>query len=183
MSVAMSLKAGWLNASLGTVHDTLAAHNLSQAGAALNGTLASSSDAELRVWYEVGALTSILATLLVVALLCAWRRCIARAIAIVQECTKVFGAMPLLMLWPLLALAFEVAFLACGVLLLFWIWDDEVWVLVEARFGPCAVLGGNSVFNGNCDGSSLAGDELGSTLGGATIAARRASANWFRPSL
>ena len=24
-----------------------------------------------------------------------------------QECTKVFGAMPLIMLWPLLALVFE----------------------------------------------------------------------------
>ena len=107
------------------------------------------------MWYEVGALVSIVATVLVLALLCAWRRCIARAIAIVQECTKVFGAMPLIMLWPLLALVFEVAFLAYGLLLLFWIWDDDVWVLVEARFGPCAVFGGNSVFNGDCNPSRL----------------------------
>ena len=68
--------------------------------------------------------------------------------------------MPLIMLWPLLALIFQVAFLAYGLLLLFWIWDDDVWVLVEARFGPCAVFGGNSVFNGDCDSSSLVGDEL-----------------------
>ena len=108
----MCLKAGWLNASMGAAQDALAAHNLSHAGEALNATLAASSDAELRVWYEVGALASIVATVLVLVLLCAsnpnpnpnsnpnanpnsnpnqvllcaWRRCIARAIAIVQEC-------------------------------------------------------------------------------------------------
>ena len=171
MSVAMCLKAGWLNASMGAAHSALAAHNLSQAGAALNATLAYSSDAELQVWYEVGALVSIVATVLVLVLLCAWRRCIARAIAIVQECTKVFGAMPLIMLWPLLALVFEVAFLAYGLLLLFWIWDDDVWVLVEARFGPCAVFGGNSVFNGDCEPSSLVGDELGGDAAGRRMSA------------
>jgi hypothetical protein len=58
-------------------------------GEVLNSTLQTSSDADLQVWYEVGALGSILVTILVLVLLCAWRRCIARAIAIVQECTKV----------------------------------------------------------------------------------------------
>ena len=66
------------------------------------------------MWYEVGALVSLVATVLVLVLLCAWRRCIARAIAIVRECTKVFGAMPLIVLWPLLALVFEVALAAHG---------------------------------------------------------------------
>ena len=43
MSVAMCLKAGWLNASMGAAQDALAAHNLSHAGEALNATLAASS--------------------------------------------------------------------------------------------------------------------------------------------
>ena len=110
LSVAMSLKAGWLDAGLGAAHNTLTARNLSAVGAVLNTTLARSSDSELQVWYEVGAIVSLLTTVLVLVLLCAWRRCIARAIAIVQECTKVFAAMPLLMLWPLLALVFEARF-------------------------------------------------------------------------
>ena len=31
----------------------------------------------------------------------------------------------------------------------------------QARFGPCTVFGGNSIFNGDCGPSSLVGDELG----------------------
>ena len=43
--------------------------------------------------------------------------------------------MPLIMLWPLLALCFEVAFLGYGLLIIFWIWDDDVWVLIFDKFG------------------------------------------------
>ena len=133
LNIYLCSKAGWLE----DVTDDL--YNFTDFGAVVNSSLlAASSDDDLQIWYEVGAIASILCTILVLVCICAWRKCINRAIAIVRECTKVFRALPLLMLWPLLSIAFEIAFLGFGLLILFWIWDDEVWQLVYDKYGEVA---------------------------------------------
>ena len=79
---------------------SLTSTNFTEVHGVLNSTLASNTDEDLQIWYEVAAILAILFAILTMVCLCLWRRCIARAIAIVKECTKVFRAIPLLMVPP-----------------------------------------------------------------------------------
>ena len=126
LSLYLSHKAGWLSsvdfasAELGVV--------------SLNSTLLGEVDSD-NVWYPILAVVSLALSVLSIVLICAWAKCIARCIAIVRECTKVFRTLPAIMVWPLIGVFAQLLLLGCGLLLLWWTLDDEVWVEIEDEYG------------------------------------------------
>jgi len=100
----------------------------------LSGLLSEASSDE-QAYYQIAAIVVMLLTAIFVLLIFFWRKCIRRAIAIVQETTKVFRTLPALMGWPLLALPFQLGFVVLGLLMVMWTMDDEVWSEVDDEFG------------------------------------------------
>ena len=64
---------------------------------------------------------------------CGARPQIKRCIAIVKEVTKVFRDLPILMVWSLQHLLAQLGLLVCGLMLVMWTVDDEVWAKVKAE--------------------------------------------------
>ena len=57
---------------------------------------------------------------------------IVRCIAIVKEVTKVFRSLPAIMVWSLQHLLVQMGLLVCGLFIVMWTLDDEVWAKVTA---------------------------------------------------
>ena len=84
------------------------------------------------VYYQVAAVISIAFTVLSIILVFLWRVQIVRCIAIVKEVTKVFRALPAIMVWSLQHLLVQMGMLVCGLFIVMWTLDDEVWAKVKA---------------------------------------------------
>ena len=139
IAIFLCVKAGWLDEEV--IHGD-ARPNFSDTGDVTHGDswnsgtlLDSTSNEELQIWYEVGALASILATITVLMCICLWAKCINRTIAIIRECCKVYYTLPFMVVWPLGGLVFSCGLVLWAIVMFFWIWDDEVWTLVYAEYG------------------------------------------------
>ena len=76
--------------------------------------------------YSVAAVIMTCVLVLVVMMLIMWRKCIARCIAIIKESTKVFRAIPGLVVWPIITIAFLSAVTVWGVMVPFYIFYGDV---------------------------------------------------------
>lgn len=139
IAIFLCVKAGWLDENV--IHAD-SRPNFSDTGDVQHGDswnsgtlLDSTANEELQIWYEVGAIASLLLTIMVIMCLCLWAKCINRTIAIIRECVKVFHTLPVMVVWPLGGLAISCGLLIWAIVMFFWIWDDEVWVLVYEEYG------------------------------------------------
>merc|ERR1719424_1858235 len=98
--------------------------------AASGGAITSEEES---TYYQIAAVISIAFTLLSIILVFLWRKQIKRCIAIVKEVTKVFRDLPILMVWSLQHLLAQLGLLVCGLMLVMWTVDDEVWAKVKAE--------------------------------------------------
>lgn len=76
--------------------------------------------------FSVAAVIMTCVLVLVVMMLVMWRKCIARCIAIIKESTKVFRAIPGLIGWPIITVAFLSAVTVWGVMVPFYIFYGDV---------------------------------------------------------
>ena len=90
-------------------------------------TLLTTASEDEQIWYQIACVLSFCLTAVVILLIFFWRKCIRRAIAIVKECTKVFKSLPVIMVWPIQGLFFQLGFVLVGILMIFWCLDDDVW--------------------------------------------------------
>jgi hypothetical protein len=142
LSAWLCYKSGWFDgvdagiiveASSGV--DTTAVTSTLAAITVTNSSLTDVASADEQVYYQIAAALCIALTVLSLILICAWKDQIQRAIAIVKEVTKIFRTLPVIMVWSLQHLIFQIGLLVFGLFLVMWCLDDEVWTKVEAEQG------------------------------------------------
>lgn len=148
-AIYFMLKAGWFDAASASLDLALNMTNTSIYGSSeysdllvkaqlaldtvYNGSsavLAASTSESGQLMWSVLAVIQIILTVVNIIMLIVWRECIARLIAILRECCKVFRAVVLILIFPLCRMVLQSALLLYGVFGLYfviWAWDDINW--------------------------------------------------------
>ena len=136
MTAWLCYKSGWFD-SISVVSDAVTSISVgeSDVGAMVNSTLLSTASSDEKAYFQIAAVVSIVVNVLTLLLICAWAKAIRRCIAIIKETTKVFRTLPVLMVWPMQGLVFQLGFVVTGLFMVMYTLDDEVWTKFEDEYG------------------------------------------------
>jgi len=131
LDVFFCIKAGAVPDSVLTVAsetaDAAASYTNSSYADSLVDTTFDVAEGNEVYYYYVAAFVSIGLTLAMGLFLCCNCTAIRRSIAVVEESTKVFRSLPILTVWPLISMAFQIGLVALGMFGLYFIVYPTVW--------------------------------------------------------
>jgi len=126
LDIFLMVKAGWFTIDTSLVDDVF---NSTAALESLN--LTGEADADAQGWFAALAVIALVVTAFFVIFLVIYRSTIVRLIAILQECTKVFKAMFLLVLVPLIDVILQILTFTGGLLALYFAANAQSSLLTE----------------------------------------------------